>query len=133
MTKAIADSSTYNPSLSLAIYDPALGMLRSFDQGYTRMRLINANGIVAVNVGLRIRQAPGQAPAYDYPLDIALSPATDLVCDTSTNLTYQYACHVSLFITIPNFERTIITRQKLMSWSVSFPVVEFGISGLPFY
>ena len=117
VTKAFEDSSTWNPSLSLAVYDPALGMQKSFEQGYTRMRLINANGIVAVNVGLWMRQAPGYEPAYDYPLDISNSQAANITCDTSTNTTFQGACHVSLFITIPNFERTITTRQKQMGWS----------------
>lgn len=82
------------------------------------MNLINANGIVAVNVGLRIRQAPNAAPAYDYDLGISSSPTTDLVCDTSTELTFQYPCYVSLFIQIPTFERTIIRIQKEMSWTV---------------
>lgn len=82
------------------------------------MKLINANGIVAVNIGLNIHQAPDQAPANDYTVDISLSQAADLTCDTSTTLSFQYPCHVSLFITIPNFERTITLRQKQMEWLV---------------
>ena len=119
--KARNDSSTYNPTLMLAVYDPTLGMQKAFDQGYTRMRLINANGIVSINVGLRIRQSLNQMPAYDYVLDISSSQASmdPLVCDTSTELKYFYACYVSLFITIPNFERTKTTIHKEMSWTVS--------------
>ena len=82
------------------------------------MNLINALGIVAVNIGLRIRQAPGADPAYDYTLDITSSPSTDMVCDRSTVLTYKWPCHISLFVQIPNFERTTILRQKELSWAV---------------
>ncbi|KAH8590421.1 hypothetical protein B0O99DRAFT_691635 [Bisporella sp. PMI_857] len=116
--KAKDDSSSYNPSLYVAIYDPALGMQKAFEQGYTRMKLINAYSIVAINIGLRKRQAPDYEPAYDYTLDISSSPVAELPmpCDTSTVLTYQYACHTCLFITIPNFERTTIVRQKRLDW-----------------
>lgn len=83
------------------------------------MKLINANGIVAVNIGLNMRQAPDQAPANDYTIDISPTQDSDLTCDTSTTLSFKYPCHVSLFITIPNFERTITLRQKQMGWLVS--------------
>ncbi len=83
------------------------------------MKLINANGIVAVNIGLNMRQAPGQAPANDYTIDISPTQDSDLTCDTSTTLSFQYPCYLSLFITIPNFERTITLRQKQMGWLVS--------------
>jgi len=120
MTKAFENSSTkLSPSLWLAVYDPAIGMQKAFDQGYTRMNLISANGIVNVNIGLRTRQAPDHDPAYDYTLDIASSPATDFVCDTSTTLIYQYPCRLTLFVQIPNFERTTILIQKEMAWLVS--------------
>jgi hypothetical protein len=93
-------------------------MQRAFEEGYTRMNLINANGIVAVNIGLNVRQAPDQAPAHDYTTDISPTQASDLTCDTSTALSFQYPCYVSLFITIPNFERTITFRQEQMGWLV---------------
>ncbi|KAE9378470.1 hypothetical protein N431DRAFT_554654 [Stipitochalara longipes BDJ] len=116
VTQALQDSGSSTPSLLLAVYDPELGMQRAFEEGYTRMKLINANGIVAVNVGLNMRQAPDQAPANDYTIDISPTQDSDLTCDTSTTLSFQYPCHVSLFITIPNFERTITLRQKQMGW-----------------
>jgi hypothetical protein len=93
-------------------------MQRAFEEGYTRMKLINANGIVAVNIGFNMRQAPDQAPANDYTIDISPTQDSDLTCDTSSTLSFQYNCHVSLFITIPNFERTITLRQKQMGWLV---------------
>jgi hypothetical protein len=125
VTQALQDSGSSNPSLLLAVYDPDLGMQRAFEEGYTRMNLINANGIVAVNIGLNMRQAPDQAPANDYAIDISPTQASDLTCDTSTTLSFQYPCDVSLFITIPNFERTITLRQKQMGWLVGSSIRGF--------
>lgn len=87
------------------------------------MNLINANGIVAVNIGLQVREGLDGVAAYDYTLGpLSSSPARDLVCDTSSATTYQYPCHVSLFVQIPNFDRTIIRTQKVMGWPVSSKV-----------
>lgn len=83
------------------------------------MNLINANGIVAVNIGLQVRQGLDGNSAYDYTLGLSSSPARDLVCDTSSATTYQYPCHVSLFVQVPNFDRTIISTKKAMEWLVS--------------
>jgi hypothetical protein len=113
------DSSTVNPSLFIAVYDPTLGLREAFETGYTRMSLINANGIVAVNIGLQVRQGLDGNSAYDYILGLSSSPTRDLVCDTSSATTYQYPCYVSLFVQIPNFDRTIITTTKAMEWLVS--------------
>ncbi|KAH8591932.1 hypothetical protein B0O99DRAFT_674930 [Bisporella sp. PMI_857] len=57
-------------------------------------------------------------PAATILAYISSSPVAELPmpCDTSTVLTYQYACHTCLFITIPNFERTTIVRQKRLDW-----------------
>jgi hypothetical protein len=120
-TKALADSSTVNPSLLLAVYDPTLGLQKAFETGYTRMNLINAHGIVAVNIGLRLRQG-----LDDYALGLSSSPARDLVCDVSSPTTYQYPCHLSLFVQIPNFERVIVRARSVMGWSVSEKLVSFG-------
>jgi hypothetical protein len=118
-TRALTDSSTTNPSLMIAVYDPTLGMQNAFDLGYTRMNLVNANGIVAVNIGLVLRDMGNGISAYDYSLSLASSPATDLVCDTSSPTTYKWPCHMSLFVQIPNFDRTTITTEKAMTWMVS--------------
>ncbi|EPE35324.1 hypothetical protein GLAREA_11023 [Glarea lozoyensis ATCC 20868] len=116
-TKALLDSSTVNPTLHLAIYDPTLGLQRAFETGYTRMNLINANGIVAVNIGLRLRQGLDGVSAYDFTLGLSSSPARDLVCDVSSASTYQYPCHLSLFVQVPNFDRTIVRTRAGMGWS----------------
>jgi len=115
-TKALDESSTTNPSLMIAVYDPILGMQKAFDLGYTRMYLVNANGIVAVNIGLQVRDEGNGISAYDYSLSLISTPATDLVCDTSSAETYKWPCHMSLFVQIPNFDRSIITTEKTMTW-----------------
>lgn len=83
------------------------------------MRLINANGVVALNIGLNVRQAPDQDPAYDYKLDISPSQASELTCDSGKDGSYQYPCHLSLFISIPSFEKTTTLRKKELEWMVS--------------
>jgi hypothetical protein len=115
-TEALDESSTTNPSLMIAVYDPTLGMQNSFELGYTRMNLVNANGIVAVNIGLQVRDGGNGISAYDYSLSLVSSPATDLVCDTTSAETYKYPCHMSLFIQVPNFDRSTITTEKVMTW-----------------
>jgi len=118
-TKALDESSITDPSLMMAVYDPILGMQHAFDLGYTRMHLVGANGNVAVNIGLQVRDGGNGISAYDYSLSLVSSPATDLVCDTSSAATYKYPCYMSLFIQVPNFDRSIITTEKAMKWIVS--------------
>ncbi|KAE8446992.1 hypothetical protein EG329_011474 [Mollisiaceae sp. DMI_Dod_QoI] len=114
---SLLDSSTTNPTLSIAAYDPTLGMQKAFETGYTRMSLINANGIVAVNLGLLYRHNGDGTAAYDYNLSLSSSPNQGIVCDTTSNSTYQYPCHTSLFIQVPSFDRTTLTTQKAMGWT----------------
>ncbi|TAQ86447.1 hypothetical protein B7494_g5223 [Chlorociboria aeruginascens] len=115
MTLALSDSSSQNPTLFIAAYDSELGLQNSFDRGYTRMTLVNANGVVALNTGLRLRRSFDGLSAYDYELGVSSAPARDMVCDTTSAMTYQYPCHLSLFIQIPNFQRTIFTQEKSSS------------------
>jgi hypothetical protein len=100
-------------------------MQEAFEMGYTRMNLIDANGIVAVNIGLQVRQGLDGSSAYDYTVGISSSPARDLVCDTSSATTYQYPCHVSLFVHVPNFDRTIIGAEMAMGWLVGSKLLPF--------
>jgi hypothetical protein len=123
-----------NPSLLIAVYDPKLGLQKAFEAGCTRMNLINANGIVAVNIDLRVRRGVDGISAYDFALGLSSSPARDLVCDISSPTTYQYPCHLSLFVQIPNFDRTIISTRKNMGWSVSSrlpPLMKGILMGTP--
>lgn len=121
-TRAMDDSSqALNPSLYLAIHDSDLGMLEALEKGYTRMILINANGVTGINLGLKYRQAIGSEPAYDYDLSISSVPSMQLVCDTSSTAFSSYPCHASLFIQIPTFDRKIVQQSKSLTWAVSQP------------
>lgn len=105
------------PSLLMAVYDPVLSMQEAFEAGFTRMQVVNANGIVAINIGLQIRDIPGYPMSYDYELSISSLPATTIVCNSDSVLSYP--CFISLFIQIPTFERITVARKQEMSWSVS--------------
>ena len=134
------------PSLHMAVHDPALSVMDALHMGYTRLVLINANANNAINLGLRVRQAVGLKPAYDYgsswiilsrlyieiqaneawlkDLTITSIPNLDLVCNTGAPKSYP--CHVTLFLQFPTFERTILLQKMVMSWLVSgFAVVIF--------
>lgn len=80
-TKALEDSThILSPSLWLAVYDPSLSIEEALEAGYTRLLLVNANGVAAINLGLRRR--PGyDGPVYDYDLSVSSVPATDLPCN----------------------------------------------------
>ncbi|OBT89657.1 hypothetical protein VE02_01793 [Pseudogymnoascus sp. 03VT05] len=88
-SKALNDSSMLlMPSLWIAIYDPTLNLTSALENGYTRMVLINANGMTAINLGLNRRQAPYTSPAYDHQLSVSTIPAVGVDCGvTSTGNT----------------------------------------------
>ncbi|KAI1401948.1 hypothetical protein F4819DRAFT_486023 [Hypoxylon fuscum] len=84
--KAIEDSSRLlSPSLSIAIYDPTLTPAEALENDYTRLVLVNANGMVAVNLGLNYRQVRGKSPAYDYDLSLSSIPTLDMRCDNGSD------------------------------------------------
>ena len=95
-------------------------MQDAFQQGYTRMQLIDANAIISINVGLLFRQAVDADPAYDYSLNISPVSAASLTCDLNkSNGNAIWACHVSLFLQFPTFERQLSLLTPLMTGIVS--------------
>lgn len=103
----------------IAVYDPALGMQEAFELGYTRMNLVEANGIVAIDIGLSMRDWMDGLSAYDYTMSFSYSPSANIVCDSSTE-DYQYPCHMTILVQFPSFERTNITIAKpVAQWMVS--------------
>ncbi|KAK4198896.1 hypothetical protein QBC40DRAFT_340947 [Triangularia verruculosa] len=115
--KARADSSrVLSPSVWIAVYDPTLTVQQALESGYTRMVLINANGMAALNLGLNYREALGKAPAYDYQLSISTVPSMDLQCDTSDPKGASGPCFLSLFVQFPSFERQVSQQDVAMKW-----------------
>lgn len=121
-TQAFIDSSqTPSPSLWIAIYDPTLTLRQALENDYTRLMLINANSITAVNLALNFRQDIGMTPAYDYGLTISSIPFEGLVCDLgSTTETPTGPCHLSLFLQIPSFTRQMSLLNYGMQWTVNY-------------
>ncbi|KAK0662473.1 hypothetical protein QBC41DRAFT_368312 [Cercophora samala] len=115
--RARADASrVLSPSLWIAVYDPTLTVREALENGYTRMVLINANGMTALNLGLNYREALGHAPAYDYHLSISTTPSMDLQCDTSDEKGASGLCWLSLFVQFPSFERQVSRQDVAMKW-----------------
>lgn len=117
-SQAWLDSSWHlNPSLWLSIWDPTLTLQEALEKGYTRLVLINANGMSSITLGLRSRQAIGGAPAYDYQLSVSTTPAQDLVCDVSGTIgSPSGPCHITLLLQFPTFERQISRLMPVMGW-----------------
>ncbi|OBT53607.1 hypothetical protein VE04_05157 [Pseudogymnoascus sp. 24MN13] len=142
-SKALSDSSMLlSPSLWIAIYDPTLDLASALENGYTRMVLINANGVTAINLGLNRRQAPNTSPAYDYKLSVSTIPAARVNCGaTSTGSTAP--CHISLFLQFPSFDRQNSRLGVEMkweevvaaagSWFSLFQIAGWIFSGLAFH
>ncbi|KAK4148706.1 hypothetical protein C8A00DRAFT_47516 [Chaetomidium leptoderma] len=141
--KALADSSrVLLPSLWIAVYDPTLTLQEALENGYTRMNLINANGVAAINLGLNYREALGKAPTYDYQLSISAIPSTDLQCDVSSEDKNTGYCFLSLFLQFPTFDRLVSRQGTAMSpvelisaagsWFALFQLLGWLLSGLAF-
>jgi hypothetical protein len=79
--------------------------------GYTRMVLINANGMTAINLGLERREALGHSPAYDYQLTISTIPSATLDCDTTAS------CFLTLVFQFPSFERQVLSQDIKLKWT----------------
>lgn len=102
------------------MYDPTLSLRQALENDYTRPILVNANGMVAVNLGLNYRQARGKAPAYDYDVSLSTIPAVDMLCDVGSDTTPSTGpCFLSLWLQFPTFERQVSTQGYAMEWPVS--------------
>ncbi|KAI0830953.1 hypothetical protein F5Y06DRAFT_290631 [Hypoxylon sp. FL0890] len=141
-SKAINDSSRLlSPSLSVAVYDPTLTLEQALENDYTRPILVNANGMIEVNLGLNYRQVRGKPPAYDYDLSMSTIPSLDMRCDIGSDTRAPTGpCFISLWLQFPTFERQVSTQSYAMSWSdvvasagswlSLFQIVSWIVSGL---
>ncbi|KAM0800056.1 hypothetical protein BDR22DRAFT_259890 [Usnea florida] len=112
------------PSLYMAVYDPNLSLTDALQRGYSRLVLIGANGDSSINLGLQYRQEMGYNPAYDYTLGISTVPNLNLVCNTASN--ESYPCHITLFLQMPTFDRTIMLEKPAMGWLVGDVAASVG-------
>ncbi|KAK4169030.1 hypothetical protein QBC43DRAFT_84348 [Cladorrhinum sp. PSN259] len=142
--QALDDSShILSPSLWIAIYDPTLTLENALETGYAQMRLINANGMTNINIGLNRREALGHKPANDYHLSFSTIPATGIQCDVSSPGGAAGLCWASLFLQFPTFEITISTQSVALnwqevvsmagSWFALFQLMGWILSGLAWY
>ncbi|KAK4222528.1 hypothetical protein QBC38DRAFT_80874 [Podospora fimiseda] len=116
-TKArINASQLLPPSLWVAIYDPRLPLEEALYANYSQMRLINANGLIHINIRLNSREVPGRSAAYDYDLSLSSIPAMDIQCDVSAPGGARSPCILSLYLQYPNFERLSAKQEIAMSW-----------------
>jgi hypothetical protein len=112
-TQAFADAGlALSPSLWVAAFDPTLTITEALEDGYTQMQLVNADGLVAINLGLQYRQVPGTAPAYNYDLSISTTQSLTPLSDDAVSW-------ITLFVQFPTFDRQISTLGKAMNWAVS--------------
>ena len=82
------------------------------------MHLIDANGVVAINLGLNYKKPLDKPHAYDYPLSISVIPSTELQCDVSSEESNNGNCFLSLFLQFPTFDRLSFTHTVAMSLEV---------------
>lgn len=109
--KAKQDSSRIlSPSLYIAVHDPTLTVEEALADGYTRMVLINANGMVAINLGLETREALGHGQAYDYQITISTIPSTTLDCESAAT------CFLTLIFQFPTFDRQVLRQDVKLKW-----------------
>ena len=116
-TRAKVDANRLlDPSLYLAVFDPTLTLTESLEMGYTRMRLVDANGVISATLGLVMRQAGANAaPAYDYDVGLSSDPAKDVPDGEGVGW-------LTVFVEFPGFERRVDVVRRAMEWSVSLSV-----------
>ncbi|KAI1101405.1 hypothetical protein F4804DRAFT_344013 [Jackrogersella minutella] len=131
--KAVNNSSRLlSLSLSVAVYDPTLTLTEALENDYTRPILVNANGMVVINLGLNYRQVRDRDPAYDYDISLSTVPALDLLCDKGSDTQpATKPCFLSLWLQFPTFERQVSTQGYAISWALSlFQIISWILSGL---
>lgn len=119
-SRAKVDSSRIlSPSLWIAIYDQSLTVEEALRYGYTRMHLIDANGAVGINLGLKYKIPLDKPAAYDYSLSLSVIPSTEIECDVSSKESNRGNCFLSLFLQFPTFDRLSFTHTVAMDPVVS--------------
>ncbi|KAK4450333.1 hypothetical protein QBC34DRAFT_461816, partial [Podospora aff. communis PSN243] len=131
---------TPTPTLWIALHDPSLNFSEAMESGYTRMHLLNANGMTAISLTLHYRQVVGKPPAYDYGVSFSTVPIPSAVaCDLALNRSAE-PCMLSLFLQYPTFDRQV-SRQSVAltvgglameagAWFALFQLVGWLLSGL---
>ncbi|KAK3904055.1 hypothetical protein C8A05DRAFT_32193 [Staphylotrichum tortipilum] len=111
-TRAASDAGrVLHPSVYLAVFDPTLTLTQALEAGYTRLRLVNGNGVTAVTLGLVMRQAAADAtPAYDYDVDLSGDPARDVPDGGEVGW-------ITVHVEFPSFERRVDVVRRAMEWS----------------
>ncbi|KAH6892549.1 hypothetical protein B0T10DRAFT_594349 [Thelonectria olida] len=108
-----------SPGLWVSFYDPALTISKTLQEGYARMHLIDANGEVAVNLGVTRREKPGEPPLYDYQLTFSSVLSMDLDCDISNGESEDVpVCFVSLLVQFHLFSRRTLRSGPALTWMV---------------
>ncbi|KAK0619514.1 hypothetical protein B0T14DRAFT_209641 [Immersiella caudata] len=127
------------PTLWIAVYDPALTLGEAMESGYTRMYLLNANGMTAISLTLHYREVLGKSPAYDYGVSFSTVPASKVGCDLASDPKAE-PCILNLFLQYPTFDRQV-SRQSVAltagglvteagAWFALFQLVGWLFSGL---
>lgn len=104
-TQALADNGrVLSPGLWMVVFDPTLDLTQAL-KGYAEMILIDANSMVAVNIGLRYRRGPGIVSAYNYELSVSTSMFQEAVKDGQI-------VWVALMLQIPSFKSLVMTSEQ---------------------
>jgi hypothetical protein len=90
--------------------------------GITRLQLINANALTAINLNPQWRQTEVDGEfSYDYGLsDISSVPGLGLQCDESSMVSsYRDLCRTSVELRFTTFEVSVRRYRNRMDWTVS--------------
>ncbi|KFA78775.1 hypothetical protein S40288_11434 [Stachybotrys chartarum IBT 40288] len=108
------------PSLYLAIWDRKYNLPHALEVGITRLQLINANALTAINLNPQWRQTEVDGEfSYDYGLsDISSVPGLGLQCDESSMVSsYRDLCRTSVELRFTTFEVPVRRYRNRMDWT----------------